>query len=291
MTMIATHGLTPAPPEMSIADTRSVAEAMFKSGYFPDLRSAEQALVKITAGREFGIGPWASVSQIQIVQGRPTLGANLLGALVKRSARYDYKVLRSDDEACEIEVTDCGKSCGPAVSYAMADAEKAGLTGKDNWKKYPSDMLFARAITRAVRRYCPDVTAGIPAYTPEELEPVRTEAQVVSVGELQTETAASQPAPEVIVPAEVNSTRAQKLELYRGMLQAANMSVNPNNDATIALGISKRVAVLWEDVCKAAGHEPTLDQLSIEQVAAAAKAVSLHIQNKVKKGATADGNE
>jgi len=281
---------------MTIADTREVASAMHKSGYFPDLKSAEQALVKITAGREFGVGPWASVSQIHIVQGKPTLGANLLAALVKRSGRYNYTVTRMDDEACEIQVTDANEPCGPPVGYTMADAKKADLAGKDIWKKYPQDMLFARAITRAVRRYCPDVTAGIPAYTVEELEPaeapkpVPTEVEVIGQEDTPTETAASQPPPEV-VPAEVNATRAQKLELYRGMLRAANGLINPGNDATISLGISKRVAALWEDVCKAANHAPTMDELSVEQVAAAAKAVSLHIQNKVKKGANTDGNE
>ncbi|NJO31398.1 MAG: recombinase RecT [Richelia sp. SL_2_1] len=45
----------------------------------------------------------------------------------------------------------------------------AGLLGKDNWKKWPSDMMFARALTRGARRYCPDVFGG-PAYTKEELE-------------------------------------------------------------------------------------------------------------------------
>jgi hypothetical protein len=43
------------------------------------------------------------------------------------------------------------------------------LTSKDNWKKYPSDMLFARAISRGARRYAPGIFGGSPIYTPDEL--------------------------------------------------------------------------------------------------------------------------
>ena len=48
-------------------------------------------------------------------------------------------------------------------------AQAAGLTGKDNWKKYPSDMLFARAISRGARRFAPGIFGGSPVYTPDEM--------------------------------------------------------------------------------------------------------------------------
>ncbi len=51
----------------------------------------------------------------------------------------------------------------------MDDAKKAGLSGKDVWKKYPRNMLFYRALTSGVRLYCPDVTGGVVVYTAEEI--------------------------------------------------------------------------------------------------------------------------
>jgi hypothetical protein len=51
----------------------------------------------------------------------------------------------------------------------MKEAQAAGLTGKDNWKKYPSDMLFARAISRGARRFAPGIFGGSPVYTPDEM--------------------------------------------------------------------------------------------------------------------------
>jgi len=55
-----------------------------------------------------------------------------------------------------------------AATFTIEEAKTAGLAGKDNWKGYPSDMLFARALTRAQRRYAPDIWGGS-VYTPEEV--------------------------------------------------------------------------------------------------------------------------
>jgi hypothetical protein len=55
-------------------------------------------------------------------------------------------------------------------SFTMEDAKRAGLSGGDNWKKYPRNMLFARAMSNGAKWYCPDVFGG-PVYTPDELEP------------------------------------------------------------------------------------------------------------------------
>jgi hypothetical protein len=51
----------------------------------------------------------------------------------------------------------------------MQDAQAAGLTGKDNWRKFPRNMLFARALSNGVRWYAPDIFNGATVYTPDEL--------------------------------------------------------------------------------------------------------------------------
>jgi hypothetical protein len=51
----------------------------------------------------------------------------------------------------------------------MKDAAAAGLTNKDNWKKYPRNMLFARAISNGQKWYAPDVYNGVTVYTPDEM--------------------------------------------------------------------------------------------------------------------------
>ena len=154
------------------------AKAFHRSGMFPDLQNAEQAYVKLVAGREMGIGPMAAMSGIQIIQGKPTLSANLLAAAVKRHPRYDYLVEHHDGTSCRLSFHQDGRQIGVS-DFSLEDAARAGLKGP-TWQKYPEALLFARALTQGVRWYCPDVTAG-PAYTPEELgqEPADEELEPV----------------------------------------------------------------------------------------------------------------
>ena len=144
------------------------ARALQASGYFSDVKSEAQALVKVMAGAEIGLPPFAAMTGIHIVQGKPVIGANLIATLVKNDPRYDYRVKQADATACIIQWYESGQAVGES-SFTMTEATAAGLTGKDNWKKYTSDMLFARALTRGARRYAPGIFGGAPIYTPDEM--------------------------------------------------------------------------------------------------------------------------
>lgn len=144
------------------------AMALYKSGYFTDAKSEAQAIVKVMAGSELGLPPFASMSGIHIIQGKPTLGSNVIATLVKNDPRYDYHIKQADDKACILEWYEDGAKVGTA-GFTIQEANNAGLTGKDNWKKYTSDMLFARAISRGARRFAPGIFGGSPVYTPDEM--------------------------------------------------------------------------------------------------------------------------
>lgn len=144
------------------------AKALQMSGYFKDVTTQAQAIVKVMAGAELGLPPFASMTGIHIIQGKPVLGANVISTLVKNDPRYNYRVKEATDTACTIEWLEDGKPAG-ASTFTMAEAKTAGLTGKDNWSKYPSDMLFARAISRGARRFAPGIFGGSPIYTPDEM--------------------------------------------------------------------------------------------------------------------------
>ena len=149
-------------------ELQRAAIALKESGYFKDVTSKAQAIVKVMAGAELGLPPFASMTGIHIIQGKPVLGANVLATLVKNDPRYDYRVKKINDSVCALEWFENGKSVGESA-FTDAEAKNAGLTGKDNWKKYPSDMLFARAISRGARRFAPGIFGGSPVYTPDEM--------------------------------------------------------------------------------------------------------------------------
>jgi len=147
-------------------DVMKLGEVLAQSGFFTDSRGAAQAVVKVLAGQELGFGPVASMTGINIIKGRVTLSANLLAAAVKRSGKYSYRIIEHTDKACEIEFTENGEVIGRS-RFTMEDAKNAQLNG-DNWKKFPANMLFARAISNGAKWHCPDIFGG-PIYTPDEL--------------------------------------------------------------------------------------------------------------------------
>lgn len=146
-------------------DAARAAKAMAVSGYFQDAKQAEQALVKILAGREMGFGPFASMNGVYIIQGRPSIGANLMAAAVKGSGRYNYRVIEMTDTKCSIKFYEGKEEIGVST-FTIEDARKAQTKNLD---KFPRNMLFARAMSNGVRWYCPDVFSGNTVYTPEEL--------------------------------------------------------------------------------------------------------------------------
>ena len=156
-----------------LAELTGVAKLLAASGYFDAKGSADQAVAqlatKILAGREMGLGPFAAVQGIHVIQGRPSLSANLIASAIKSSPKYDYQVKRLDPEACELEFFErIGARLEPlgVSTFTAADARAAGT---QNMQKFARNMLFARAISSGARWYCPDLFAGNAVYVPEEL--------------------------------------------------------------------------------------------------------------------------
>jgi hypothetical protein len=166
---MTTTDLAPRAPRMamgSLEDPEKLGRVLAASGYFQDARDAAQAVVKVLAGAELGFGPIASMTGVYIVKGRVTLSANLMAAAIKRHPKYDYRVKDLTDDKAEVAFFERGQEIGSS-EFTMADARRAGLTGSDNWKKYPRNMLLWRAMSNGAKFYCPDAFAGAPLEDPE----------------------------------------------------------------------------------------------------------------------------
>lgn len=172
----------------SLADVQKLGDIFKKSGYFKGIADEAQAITKILYGYELGFTPVVSMMGIYIVDGKPCLSGNLLGALVKRSGKYDYRIIKSTNDECSIQFMDgrTGEPLGPPYEFTLKDAMLAQLTGKENWKKYPKAMLFNRCLSAGVRMYCPDISAA-PIYVPEEMgATVNEEGEVIDLPETAT---------------------------------------------------------------------------------------------------------
>lgn len=175
--------------------------AMFaRSGCFADVKDTQElvavarAVVKIKLGESMGFSEAESMTGIDIIQGRIAVGANLRAARMQR-AGFSWPSMTCTDTGCWIPLEFQGRpmmqqKVSPdgepvfdgagepvlvrvVVSFTKADAERANLAGKDNYKKDPSSMYFARAITRAQRRYAPGVLGigALDTYEAQDIDP------------------------------------------------------------------------------------------------------------------------
>ena len=157
-------------------EAMSLGKTFAESGLFPDIKAAQQAVVKIMAGQEMNIGPFQAMNGIHIIQGKATVGAGLMAAMVKGSGKYDYRVIEQTDKVCSIDFLQ-GKEVIGRSTFTEADAKKAGTKNLD---KYPANMLFARAMSNGCKWYTPDVFNG-PVYVPEEMQAVTVEDTTAEV--------------------------------------------------------------------------------------------------------------
>lgn len=143
-------------------DPMTVASVFRASGMFPDIQSEAAAATKIIIGRGLGITDFDAMSGLHIIKGKAVLAANLMAAAIKRSGKYDYRVVQSDDTVCTIDFYAGGQKIGTS-SFSLEDAKRAGLGG-DNWRKYTRAMLFARCISAGYKTHCPDALGAAPVY-------------------------------------------------------------------------------------------------------------------------------
>ena len=120
----------------------------------------------ILAGREIGIGPMTSLQHLHVIEGRPSMSAQLMRALVQ-AAGHRIRIVESTSTRCVLAGQRRGDDEGTTVTFTMDDAKRAGLDRRPNWAKYPRAMLVARATGELCRLIFADVLGGITLATEE----------------------------------------------------------------------------------------------------------------------------
>jgi len=140
----------------------------------------ENVFLAYIAGQPFGWDVTMSMRSFHIIEGTPSLKPEIQLALV-RQAGHSVTVEKSSVDLVVITGKRSDTGDIATASYSIEDAKRAGLIGKGNWKTYPEDMLFARAVSRLCRRLFQDVLLGC-AYVPEELgATVSSDGEVLAV--------------------------------------------------------------------------------------------------------------
>ena len=140
--------------------------ATMLSGNPQNKQAVALTVQQILFGLDMGIGIGAAVTGIYIVDGKPTVGAGVMSAAIKGSEKYDFSIIECTRTKCILRFFEARNEVG-IVETKLDDFPH--LKNKNNWKNYPDDMLFARAISKGMRRYCPDVF-GMTVYVEGEIE-------------------------------------------------------------------------------------------------------------------------
>ena len=147
-------------------------EAVSQTEFVPGaLRGRPGAvLAAVLLGRDWGLGPLESLRMIDVIDGSPGPSAELLLRLYRR-AGHTLDVHQADSQGVVVtgKRGDTGETL--KISFTLEDAERAGLitVGDNNevkarsargkpmpWETYTADLLWARAVSRLVRRLAPD---------------------------------------------------------------------------------------------------------------------------------------
>lgn len=146
----------------NLEEAKSLAAILHGSRLFNVYGSPAAVLSTILAGRELGLQTMASLRGFHIVEGRPTLSADLIRALVLNSGKAKFFRCTARTADSVTWETQRGEDPPIALTYTMADAQQAGLvkTGS-GWTKNPADMCSARASSKLARLVYADVVFNL----------------------------------------------------------------------------------------------------------------------------------
>lgn len=187
-----------AAREMGIDAQMRYAKAMSQATIIPQSYRNNPANILVAEGfgQSMGLSPAESLYRINVIQGKPTMSAELVAAQVRKAG---HKLRIEQDPASMTARATIIRADDPDAPYTsvwdMERAKAMGLAAKESYKKQPLTMLTWRAVTDCARMACSEALYGM--YTPDEMgatvdasgevvaEPVQVEARVEREVDLQ----------------------------------------------------------------------------------------------------------
>ena len=150
---------------ISFADVERMADAFAKSGLF-GLKTKDQALALMLLAQAEGLHPATAARDYNIIQGRPSKKPEAMQRdFIDKGGKITW---HEYSDTC-VAATFSHPMGGTAkIDWDFKRANQAGLGGKDNWKKWPRQMLRSRVISEGCKAVYPAATGGL--YTPEEVQ-------------------------------------------------------------------------------------------------------------------------
>lgn len=159
--------------ELTIGEQKDIAALYAQSTLVPEAFRNKPAdvFVAVTLGQSVGISPIQSLSEINVIKGKPTMSASLIAAQV-RKAGHKLRIEVNETPGKESAICTIIRRDDPDHPFVSkrdrAWAQRMGLLNNSNYIKQPATMLKKRAITDCARDACSEALCGID-YTPDEM--------------------------------------------------------------------------------------------------------------------------
>lgn len=145
-------------------DIAMMANNVFRSHLFP-VNSIEQCATLMLIAESEGVHPMKALQMYDLIPGKPPrMKATEMQARFQRSGGKLQWKKRTDAECTLWGSHPSGGEL--EVTWTMERAKNAGLAGRDNWRKFPAQMLASKCVAELVRALFPECINGM--YTAEE---------------------------------------------------------------------------------------------------------------------------
>lgn len=144
---------------VEIQNTQKMCQALMKSPHYMRM-GAEGIFAIVEKAKSIGVSPMDALNGgMYYVQGKVEMTAAMMNQMIRQRNHSITKDKKSNEQICILHGRRADNGDTWVESFSIEDAKKAGIY-RNQWLKYPKDMLFARALSRLARQLFPDVIKG-----------------------------------------------------------------------------------------------------------------------------------
>lgn len=142
-----------------VQNTQKMCQILMQSAHYKKI-GQEGIFAIVEKAKSIGISPLDALNgSLYYVQGKVEMTAGMMNQLIRMNRHSITKDKRSDDTICILHGKRADNQDTWVESFSIEDAKRAGIY-RNQWLKYPKDMLFARALSRLARQLFPDIIKG-----------------------------------------------------------------------------------------------------------------------------------
>lgn len=167
---------------IELKETQQLCQMLMQTPHYKKI-GVEGIYAIVQKAKSIGVDPLDALNgSFYFVQGKVEMTSTMMNDLIRRKGHSITKDKKSNDVICILHGKRKDNGDTWSESFSIEDAKQAGIY-RNQWLKYPKDMLFARALSRLARQLYPDVIKG--CYVDQEIVQAFESTDEIQVEESQ----------------------------------------------------------------------------------------------------------